>query len=542
MTMGFWCRTVSLTAFIVTSVVAGPGACQAHPSPPSVTVEQGAIKGFVQNDTDVFLGIPFAETTAGENRWKAPKPINAFPNGRFEATSYGPSCAQAMSGNAITTQSEDCLNMNIWTPREARGRRLPVFVYIYGGAMVTGGSSNAQWQGFNLARNDVIYVNFNYRESVYASPNAPELQGTSQNFGILDVELALEWIYNNIEEFGGDKSRIVLGGHSSGGVHVDHYLWNHPKTFLAGAIEMSANAQSGPAYAPAGVALKQVVQDMMDAGVALDCTAENYTLDCLRAVDTYSFQTTSFNATTNTWFSPPVDEITRFSNYTERFVSGQYPNSLPLIVGNSDQEGEIFGYVYGSENTNFSSWIRTFDADLAFVPENELLSAYHESDFSSVSQMSGASYGDARFLCATDAFLDLRAAKQPTWIYRWFGNYSNVLPIPNLGPSHGSEVPFFHGGNECFSLLDNVTSAEQRLADYMLSWFVAWIKNPHAGPGWGQAVPFDGPLARVGVPDHEEDIVISRTGEYNTRCQNVYRPNYPHYPEVQNPVLLGGEV
>ena len=199
MNMGFWCRTVSLTAFIVTSVVAGPGACQAHPSPPSVTVEQGAIKGFVQNDTNVFLGIPFAETTAGENRWKAPTPITAFPNGRFEATSYGPSCAQAMSGNAITPQSEDCLNMNIWTPREARGRRLPVFVYIYGGAMVTGGSSNAQWQGFNLARNDVIYVNFNYRESLYASPNAPELQGTSQNFGILDVELALEWIHNNIE-------------------------------------------------------------------------------------------------------------------------------------------------------------------------------------------------------------------------------------------------------------------------------------------------------------------------------------------------------
>ncbi|KAJ5512058.1 hypothetical protein N7463_001610 [Penicillium fimorum] len=531
--MGFFLRILSLTATAVALVTAQPHGCPpASSSSPRATVEQGVVKGCSQNDANVFLGIPFAETTAGENRWKAPKPIGSFPNGGFKATAYGPSCAQVMSGTAITGQSEDCLNLNIWTPKQ--GTKHPVFVYIYGGAMVTGGSSNAQWQGSNFARKDVIYVNFNYRESIYASPNAPELQGQSQNFGIMDVELAMEWIYNNIEAFGGDKSRIVLGGHSSGGVHVDHYLWNHPDTFLAGAIEMSANAQSGPGYAGAGVAMKQVVQSMLDAGVTLGCTAENYTLECLRGADTYAFQTSEFNSTLNTWFSPAVDEITRFSNYTDRFVQGYYPKSLPLIVGNSDQEGEIFGYVYGSENTNFSSWVRTFDADLAFVPAAELLAGYNEADYSSVSQMSGSSYGDARFLCATDYLLDLRAGEQPTWIYRWFGKYSNVLPIPNLGPSHGSEVPFFHGGNECFSLLDVVTEAEQQLADYMNSWFVSWVKNPSAGPGWQQAKPVDGPLGRVGVPGHEEEIVTSTTGAYNGRCQKIYKPNYPNYPVVWN--------
>ncbi|CAI7642175.1 unnamed protein product [Penicillium manginii] len=533
--MGFWRSTLSLTATALAVVAAEPTHRLGSASP-RVTVEQGVIKGFVQNNTEVFLGIPFAKTTAGQNRWKAPKPIESFHKGHFEATAYGPSCAQAMSGTAITGQSEDCLSLNIWAPRQ--GVDLPVFIYIYGGAMVTGGSSNAQWQGHNFARNGVIYVNLNYRESIYASPNAPELQGESQNFGILDVELALEWIRDNIEAFGGDKSRIVLGGHSSGGVHVDHYLWNHPDTFLAGAIEISANAQSGPAIAPAGVALKQVVQEMLDAGFSLGCTAEDYTLDCLRAADTYAFQTTSFNSTLNTWFSPSVDNITRFSNYADRFAKGHYPASLPLIVGNSDQEGEIFGYVYGSENTNFSSWIRTFDADLAFVPADKLLGAYNESDYDSISLMSGAAYGDARFLCATDYLLDVRSSKQPTWIYRWFGNYSNALPIPNLGPSHGSEVPFFHGGNECFSLLDGVTDAEQKLADYMHHWFVAWIKDPSAGPGWAKVRPVNGPLARLGVPGHEEKIVMGKTGAYNSRCQKVYKPNYPKYPVVQNPVLL----
>ena len=110
----------------------------------------------------------------------------------------------------------DRITLQIWTPQN--GSNLPVsspthsiktsledlltneqvFVYIYGGAMVTGGNSNAQWQGHNFARKDVIYVNVNYRESIYASPNAPELDGQSQNFGILDIEMALQWVYDNI--------------------------------------------------------------------------------------------------------------------------------------------------------------------------------------------------------------------------------------------------------------------------------------------------------------------------------------------------------
>ncbi|GFN16565.1 hypothetical protein AtubIFM55763_008148 [Aspergillus tubingensis] len=532
--MGLMRKTADQALGLTATALALVSAAQA--TAPSVTVSQGLVRGFEKNDTNVFLGIPFAETTAGENRWKAPKALSCFAGGEFNATTYGPSCAQAMSGTAITAQSEDCLSLNIWTPLS--GSDLPVFVYIYGGAMVTGGSSNAQWQGYNFARKDVIYVNFNYRESIYASPNAPELEGQSQNFGIMDVDLAVQWVYDNIEAFGGNKSNIVLGGHSSGGVHVDHYLWNHPETFLAGAVEMSANAESGPAYAPAGVALAQVVEDMLAANVTLDCDASNYTLDCLREVDTYAFQTTYFNSTSNTWFSPIVDNITRFSNYTDRFAQGHYPKSLPLMVGNSDQEGRLFAYAYASENTNFTKWIHTFDADVAWVPSEELLDAYNSSDYSSVSFESGACYGDARFLCSTDYLVDVRSSEQPTWIYRWFGNYSNVLGVAGIGPSHGSEVPFFHGGNECFSKLSDVTTAEQELADYMNDWFVAWIKEPSSGPGWDQAQPVNGPLARLGVPGNELAIEMSTTGAYNGRCQAVYKPNFPKYPVVQNPVLL----
>lgn len=220
-----------------------------------------------------------------------------------------------------------------------------------------------------------------------------------------------------------------MGGHSSGSVHVDHYLWNHPDTFLAGAIEMSANALSGPAYAPKDVALNVVAE-------SVNCSSGSSQIACLRETSIYDFETTYFNATSNTWFCPTIDEITRFSDYPARFTAGKYPK-IPLIVGNADNEGGIFSYVYAAENTDFEVWINTFDADLAHIPDDELLAAYNISDYESVMFMSGDSYGEARFLCPTDYFIDIRSAEQDTWVYRWFADYDNVNAVVGLGATHG---------------------------------------------------------------------------------------------------------
>ncbi|KAF2087504.1 carboxylesterase [Saccharata proteae CBS 121410] len=499
---------------------------------PSAWTNQGVVQGYVEADTGnhVFKGIPFAASTAGQNRWRAPQPIEESSFRFYNASSYGETCAQAGISETLAAQGEDCLNLNIWTP--SNGSKLPVFVYIYGGAMVTGGSSNPQWQGSNFARKDVVYVNFNYRESIFGAPNAEELAGSSQNFDVLDVEAALTWIHENIQGFGGDRDKIVIGGHSSGSVMVDHYLWNHPDTFVTGAIEMSANVESGPAVATQNVGIEAVM-----ANVANITGKDVSTLDDLRDVSFYDIETALFNSTYNTWFTPAIDNITRFRDYPARYAAGNFPKSIPLIVGNSDQEGKLFGTVYASENTNFSVWIDTFDADLAWVPDDDLLASYNISDYASVSSMSGASYGDARFFCPTDYFVDLRADEQDVWAYRWFGNYSNVLGISGIGPSHGSEVPFFHGGNQCFESITNVTEAQQYLADYMNDWLVAWIKDPSAGPGWEKATPVSGPLAKMGVPGNETAMIIGNTAEYNGRCQSLYKPNFPKFPVVQNPLL-----
>jgi carboxylesterase type B len=222
---------------------------------------------------------------------------------------------------------------------------------MYGGAMVTGSNSNPQLQGTNFARNGVVYVNFNTRESLFAAPNSAELEcddpEASQNFNILDVEKALDWVHENIEAFGGNPDHIVFGGHSSGSVQVDHFLWNRPDTWLAGAVQMSANAMSGPGYAPQNEALDAVAAEV-------GCPASgNGQIDCLRKVDFSSFLTANFNATTNVWFTPVIDDITRHSNYSARFAAGQYASHVPLLTGTSNGEGTIFSIVYGAENSNF---------------------------------------------------------------------------------------------------------------------------------------------------------------------------------------------
>jgi carboxylesterase type B len=499
-------------------------------------------------------------------RWKAPKDAKQLKKGEvLDATKYGPTCPQAITGTTWSQQGEDCLNLNIWVPasktKSARApppwagqphgppgksrtpgspstlasSGLPVFVYMYGGAMVTGSSSNPQLVGSNFARKDIIFVSFNTRESLWAYPNSAELTGSSesQNFGILDVDKALQWVRDNIASFGGNPDHIVFGGHSSGSVQVDHYLWNHPDAKLVGAVQMSANAKSGPAVGPTNEALDIVAKEV-------GCASGNGQLECLRKVDVYAFQTSAFNATLNTYFTPVIDEITRYRDYESRFAAGKYASHVPLLTGNSDQEGAIFGLVYGSENSDFNTWINTFDADVAQIPDDILKAAYDVSDYSSVSAMSGAQYGDARFFCPVDYLRDLRSTAQDTWTYRFFANanYPTGLPVP--GPTHGTEIPYFFGGNEAFAGINGVTAQQQALADFQNDWFVSWIKNPAAGPGWNKATPRSGPLAKLGVPGKDLTVEVGNTADFNARCQSVYDPYLPKYPVIQS--VLGGAI
>lgn len=96
---------------------------------PSASLAQGVISGFTDShNNSIFLGIPFAQTTGGQNRWKKPQDLSISPSVTFNATSYGPTCPQAITNSYYSRQDEDCLNLNIWVP--STGSDMPVIIPV----------------------------------------------------------------------------------------------------------------------------------------------------------------------------------------------------------------------------------------------------------------------------------------------------------------------------------------------------------------------------------------------------------------------------
>ena len=214
-----------------------------------VTIDTGALQGDLQGEVISFKGIPFALPPTGELRWKPPQPAAKWPGVR-NATAYGADCMQipfpSDAAPLGVKPAEDCLYLNVWRPAYAGGKRLPVFVWIYGGGFVNGGSSPAVYDGTPFARDGVIFVSFNYRLGRFGffahpalsaeQPNAP-----LANYAIMDQVAALRWIRRNIGAFGGDPRNVTLCGESAGGMSV-HVLLTSPE---ARGLFQRAIIQSG---------------------------------------------------------------------------------------------------------------------------------------------------------------------------------------------------------------------------------------------------------------------------------------------------------
>jgi para-nitrobenzyl esterase len=247
--MNYLPRSLFLAAAIL---IAAPSNAQ---SATRVHAPAGVVRGSQQGDLYVFKGLPYAMAPTGSNRWKPPVPMPAW-RGERDANEFGPACYQPKSrpGNIYAddpaTMSEDCLSLNIWAPVKAH--KAPVFVWIHGGALTTGSSSETVYDGAALAKHGLIVVSINYRLGVLGYFAHPELsaessQKISGNYGLLDQIAALEWIKKNIAAFGGDPANVTIAGESAGGLSVMYLLAAPPaRGLFAKAIAQSAYMISTP--------------------------------------------------------------------------------------------------------------------------------------------------------------------------------------------------------------------------------------------------------------------------------------------------------
>lgn len=201
-----------------------------------VNTKQGTVEGLRKDGYCVFWGIPYAKPPVGALRWRAPQEPEAW-DGIYQAKAFPNRSMQTSHPNSFydkefydeparqTPYSEDSLYLNIWTPAERVGEKLPVAFWIHGGAFLGGFGHEKEFDGAAYCRRGVILVTLNYRVGPFGFLAHPWLSeedkrlggpGVSGNYGILDQIAALKWVRENIEGFGGDPDNITVFGQSAG--------------------------------------------------------------------------------------------------------------------------------------------------------------------------------------------------------------------------------------------------------------------------------------------------------------------------------------
>ncbi|KAH7911393.1 sterol esterase [Hygrophoropsis aurantiaca] len=251
-----------------------------------------------------------------------------------------------------TTRSEDCLYLNVVRPANiSEDAKLPVVVWIYGGAFETGDAS--AYDGTPVVArsaalgSDVIYVSFNYRLNGFGFLAGSEVQEEGvANLGLYDQRLALQWVQDNIEKFGGDPSRVIAWGQSAGAISI----WLHMVAFDGelGGLFSGAVTQSGFAQPLHYLNESQPIYDEMAAYTNCSAPTNGTSLDCLRAAP-YETLLDAVNRippllsyqSLETSFRPTVDGTMFTRTIRESFSAGMYAK-IPIIAGDVDDEGTLF--------------------------------------------------------------------------------------------------------------------------------------------------------------------------------------------------------
>jgi len=468
-------KTMRLAAAVLVSAYATIALASISHAQTSITLADGSVQGSINGATREFLGIPFAAPPVGALRWRPPQPVTPWV-GTLDASSYSSPCAQLPALTGTPSVSEDCLYLNVWTPDPAPTTPLPVMIWIHGGSNVSGSTGDGVpfpgyegvrlYDGHTIAQDrNVIVVTTNYRLGVFGFFGQTDLATEDPaypyggNQGLLDQRAAMQWVQNNIAQFGGDPTKVTIFGESAGSFDVCAHV---ASPLSAGLFHRAISESGGCSVGVRTAAEAGVAAEAVSAAVGCDTAPDE--LACLRAlpVTTLLDAAGSLPEGSGTDLAISVDGGFLPDKPRALFDLGLF-NKVPYILGSNSDEGTLFAM-----GTTPITTEEEYQAELlarygTYAPAIEAL--YPASKF-------GGNYqdalirvsGDSSLVCSTyDVAKRISDAKGKTWVYNFarVPNLSFILAL-DLGAFHGLEISYVFGSVEPPSTGDAYLGSKMR--------------------------------------------------------------------------------
>lgn len=405
-----------------------------------IEISKGIIEGVEEDGITVFRGIPFAAPPVGDNRWTAPVDHQSW-EGVLETKEFGPACMQLPVFGDMNFRSdgnsEDCLYLNVWTPAKSANDKLPVLLYYYGGGFMAGDGSEPRYDGASMARNHkTIAITTNYRLGAFGFFAHPELteespNNSSGNYGLLDQAKALEWVYKNIEKFGGDPEKITIAGESAGSISVSALMVSPlSRDMLAGAIGESGSILGALPPVP--------LEEGERNGERFAGIIGAETLEELRSIPSDSLLNLAGQQGLPR-FAPTVDGYYFPKPPIEIFEAGEQAD-IPLFVGWNSQEMNYRFIMGQAEPTvkNYAERVRQLYGENA----DRILELYPGRNQKEIFQSATDLAGDRFIAFSTWKWAHLHIQTSTSPVYRYFYTH----PRPQMRPEHANSTAGFAGG------------------------------------------------------------------------------------------------
>jgi para-nitrobenzyl esterase len=499
--------------------------------------QYGKVRGFLDGGVLTFKGVPYGQTTAGENRWLPAKPPTPWTD-EYMALVYGANCPQNLHTWTSSEQtfiqdwddgwqSEDMLKLNIWTP-SLTGKR-PVMLYMHGGGFSFGSSYELpSHEGAQMARHhDVVQVSVNHRLNILGFFDVSEIGGSayedSVNVGMTDLIAALQWVHNNIENFGGDPDRVMIYGQSGGGSKVTT-LMGMPTA--AGLFHRASAQSGGGGNIPTKEQQREVAQVMMkDLGLAPNDIASLQKMDWAKLNAAGNAAVAKINPPGPAFlgpgapghprvgWSPCVDgKVINMRSFFD--AAPDVSKNVPMLVGSVSEEGNRMSS-HPTEEQWHANLAKAYSDEKATAIIATLKKAYPQKKIQTLSYMCGGSGGlnglSMRNNVVKMAKLkhDLNAAPAYAYYFTWQTPILDGVP----GAWHTAELQFcFDNTKRCEQGTGNTPEAQALAKKMASSWatFAATGKPSIPGLTWQPTAP---ETNRTMVWDNECHMVDDPDGD-----------------------------